>query len=132
MEALMSNENLPTAEEAKESVQFMAEQVYSPSFFQKLASHGIQPANQAEAKQLLELGSILETAEAEGHYKSAAAQAEEAVNPFLGHVLGRLQGALQPQAAQEEHLKQAALKMVAQDPVSKFAAMTYAHIMAGG
>jgi hypothetical protein len=122
-------------EQAQQAFQFMAEQVYAPAFFDKLASYGVQPRTARESQQLLELGAILEQAEAEGHYKSAAVREAEAANPFLDHVLGRLKGALSSSAApavSEGHLKAGALKLVQSDPVSRQAALIYGHIMSGG
>ena len=125
MESFTHMNDLPTQKQAQEAVQFMAEQVYGPAFFEKLAAHGVRPNNTAEARQLLTLGATLEQAEASGLYKTAA----EAENPFLAHVTDRLSGALsQHQAAPNQQ----AQSLVHQDPLMKAAALIYAHVAAGG
>ena len=124
----MSEVNLPSKGQAQQALQYMAEQVYGPAFFEKLAGYGVQPRNQAEAKQLLELGATLENAEQQGLYKSA----QDEGNPFLSYVNDRLTGALRPVKQASANVAQGALNLVQQDATTKAAALTYAHVLAGG
>ena len=127
--------NLPTKAQADEAAIFMASEVHTPAFFQKLAAYGIQPRTEAEARQLLQMGAVLFQAESEGRYKSASAQVQEQENPFLSHVLGRLAPAQAqaPSPAQVDmNIKQAALEVAQTDPIAKAAALVYNYAMSGG
>lgn len=121
---------LPTEEQAKEACAFMAAEVYAPAFFEKLATHGIAPRNRAEAEQLLQLAALLDRAESQGQYKSAADVAQEQENPFLSSVLARFE-ATTPQD-DDDAIKEAALQAVQSDEVVKAAALVFNHVMAGG
>ena len=123
--------NAPTQTEAQQALQFMAEQVYGPAIFEKLAANGIRPRDVTEARQLLQLASTLEQAEAAGIYKSAATS-EPSENQFLNHVNSRLQSALAPYANGCDTVQDGALTLVRNDPLSKTAALLYAHVLKGG
>jgi hypothetical protein len=126
----------PTETQANEACAFMAAEVHAPAFFEKLASvYGIRPRTQAEAAQLLQLGAVTYAAAQNGQYKSAAMQAQqqkEEGNPFLTNLLNQMTPAAQPQVDLETHVKQAALKAVKQDELTKTAALVYLHLLSGG
>jgi hypothetical protein len=88
---------------------YLAVQVYSPQFFGKLASCGVEPANEAEAQQLLELAGVLKT---RGYRPHKVAQAASG-NPFLAHCLAKeaRQRPVDPAA-----IKQACLQAIQNDP----------------
>ncbi len=97
----------------QESAQYMAENVYGPTFFAKLASYGIQPGNETEAERLLEIGAMLEHVDNEDMQKTAAADPGTA---FLDFAATNLQQAVvggKPQL----------------DPQAKLAALAYASSM---
>jgi len=123
---------LPTEEQAKEACAFMAVEVHAPAFFEKLAAHGIQPRNQAEADQLLQLGAVLHQGETDGQYKSAAVVAQEQENPFLSAVLGRFAPQGPTQRDVDDHIKTASQQAVEQDGLVKAAALVFNHVMSGG
>jgi hypothetical protein len=123
------NLELPTQKQAEEAAQFFAVNVCAPAFFEKLASHGFQPSNLTEARQLLTLGATLEQAEAEGLYK--AGSADDSENEFLSHVSRRLNSALSDRTAPADLQKQAQ-ELVQVDPLCKSAALIYAHLLDGG
>ena len=131
----MSNQ-LPTNEQAQESAVFMAQEIHAPAFFEKLSAYGLQPNTEAEAAQLLQLGAVLQTAEQEGTYKTAAAIANETGNPFLDYALQNAPGGSvqkQASASSSDEQQAAAAAAVAQtNPIAKQAALTYAHMLAGG
>ena len=125
--------NLPTVAEATQSVQYIAEKYYGPAFFDALNSYGIAPQSAAQQQQLLKLASDLEVLESQGIYKSAAVQANETENPFLSYVIDRLEGAVKPtQAQSNDTLEKLAYEQAMRDPMAKYAALTYAHVMQGG
>jgi hypothetical protein len=132
----MSDTRLPTPDEANAAFHYIAEQIYGPVFFDKLAEFGICGQNDAQCEQLLRLGATLTAAEQQGLYKSAQTQANETNSPFLSHVLGRLEGALAPHMAapapQEGQIKQGALQLVLKDELTKQAALVYDYILRGG
>ena len=132
----MSNQ-LPSNEQAQESAVFMAQEIHAPAFFEKLSAYGLQPNTEAEAAQMLQLGAVLQTAEQEGNYKTAADIANETGNPFLDYALHNATGgSVQKQAASgssnDEQLAAAAAAVAQTNPVAKQAALTYAHMLAGG
>lgn len=133
----MSNQ-LPTNEQAQEAAVFMAQEIHAPAFFEKLSAYGLQPNTEAEAAQLLQLGATLQTAEHEGNYKTAAATANETGNPFLDYALQSAPGnnTQQKQAADtvahDEQLAATAAAVAQSNPIAKQAALTYAHLVAGG
>jgi hypothetical protein len=124
---------MPTVSQANEAAAWMASEVHTPAFFDKLASYGIRPRTQAEADQLMQLGAVLQQAEFDGRYKSASVAAQEQANPFLSHVLGRLASTTQPTSVQvDASIKQAALKVASLDPIAKTAALVYNYALNGG
>ena len=128
--------SLPTVQMAAESEQWLSEQVHAPAFFEKLAAAGIEPRSQAEARQLLTMGSQLYQLEQDGQYKTAAAEADETPNPFLAHCLDRLGVDSQQHAGatrhQEAYVKQAALETVRHNPIALHAGLVYDHVVRGG
>jgi hypothetical protein len=116
---------LPTQEQAKQAYSYMVDQIHVPAFFEKLAANGLEPRNQVEAQQLLQLGAVLAHAEANGQVK----QAQDG-NPFLSHVLGELVQPNQPDV--DALVKQSADALVANSDLAKTAALVYAHMATGG
>jgi len=133
----MSNQ-LPTNEQAQEAAVFMAQEIHAPAFFEKLSAYGLQPNTEAEAAQLLQLGATLQTAEHEGNYKTAAETANETGNPFLDYALQSATGNNTPQkqaadtSDQDAQLAATAAAVAQTNPIAKQAALTYAHMVAGG
>jgi hypothetical protein len=123
---------LPTAEQAEQACNFMAQEVHAPAFFEKLAAHDIYPRTQAEAAQLLEMGVELHQAELEGRYKTAAVAEQEQANPFLAHAMGQLQPQMPAHVQSDDMLKAAAAQIAEQDPVVKTAAELYGYLLGGG
>jgi len=120
----MSNP-LPTQEQAQQAHSYMVDQIHVPAFFEKLAANGLEPRNEAEAQQLLQLGAILGHAEAEGRVK----QAQDG-NPFLTHVLGEFD---QPGSVDVNALvKKSADELIGSSELAKTAALVYAHVATGG
>jgi len=118
---------LPTKEQANQAQAFMVNQIDIPAFFEKLAANGLEPQNDAEARQLLELGAVLAQAEANGQVKRASDEG----NPFLSHVLTELRQQT-PAAAVDDIVKQGADRLVAESELAKTAALIYAHAQSGG
>lgn len=117
---------LPTKEQAEQAQAFMIEQIHVPAFLEKLASHGIQPRNQAEVGQLVQLGAVLAHAESQGRIKSA----QDTANPFLDHVMSRL--VPQQPVNVDQLIKNSADSLVSQHDILKNAALIYGHAVAGG
>ena len=128
----MTAQNLPTVGQAQQAMQKMAQEHYAYELVGHLKqAYNIVPRNQAEVRQYMELGATLEKAEADGLYKSAAA-AQEDGNPFLGHVIGRLHGALNTPESPDVQMRKFAIDLVQRDPATLEAALIYAHVMGGG
>lgn len=118
------------AEETKklspsESYDLLVAQVHAPVFFQKLASvWGFQPANDQEAKELLQLAGSLRNAHEQELQKkaseqtSAFAQARQDINKTISNL------GFQPLADNDTSIKQAASAAV-QNPLIKEAALTF-------
>ena len=129
----MSTDIKPTVDQANEACNYMVSEVLAPAFFEKLSAYSIQPRNQAEATQLLELGANLYQQAQSGQLKTAAVRAQEQANPFLQHVLSRVAPAQAPTQAQiDAHIKTAAVQIAKKDPLAKTAALVYNYIMNGG
>jgi hypothetical protein len=107
------------AELAVKAAQEVATAVYAPAFFDKLAGHGVHPANETERAQLLELAALLR----ENDWSPPTKTASTKGNAFLGHCLNELQTAARSQPAT---LKTAALHGVRQNPALKAAALELA------
>jgi hypothetical protein len=122
---------LPTEEQAKESYAYMAQEIYAPAFFEKLAAQDIRPQNEKEAQQLLQLGDELAAAEAQGLHK-ASADAGDGDNPFLTHALNRVRGVSAAAVAPEDRIKHAGAQLAHQDTIAKNAALIYGHMLQGG
>lgn len=118
---------IPTQEQAAQAQSFMIDQIHVPAFLEKLAANGIQPRNNGEVKQLLQLGAVLAQAEANGQIKSA----EERGNPFLSHCLTRL-APKAPKVDMDTAIKMSADQLVANSQLAKTAALIYGHVAAGG
>lgn len=116
---------LPTQEQASQAYSYMIDQIHVPAFFEKLAANGIEPRNQSEAKQLLQLGAVLANAESDGRVKQASQE-----NQFLSHCLDKLNGNQQPDV--DSIVKQSADKLVSDNELAKTAALVYAHAASGG
>lgn len=116
---------LPTKEQAQQAHAFMVEQIHAPAFFEKLAANGLEPRNETEAQQLLQLGAVLAQKEAEVSEK----QAQDG-NPFLASALDALQPAQQRDVSVQ--VKQSADQLVTDSELAKTAALVYAHAISGG
>jgi len=115
---------LPTKEQAAQAQAFMVDQIHVPAFFEKLAANGLEPRTQVEQQQLLQLGAILAHAEVEGPVKRAA----DAGNPFLKHVLAKLE----PSPDMDALIKRSADEVIGSSALATTAALVYAHAMSGG
>jgi len=122
----MSNQ-LPTQDQAIQAQSYMIDQIHVPAFLEKLAGYGIQPRNQAEVKQLIQLGAVLAEAEDSGRIKSAA----DSENPFLAYLL---QGAMPKQASVDLNTSIAynASQLIRGNELAKTAALIYGHVVGGG
>jgi len=119
--------NLPTVEQASQAQAYMLEQIHVPAFFEKLAANGIEPRNEAEAQQLLQLGAVLGEAKAQGQVKSAG----EAENPLLTSLLSE-HAPQQPARDVDAFVKENADKLVANSELARNAALVYGHAAMGG
>lgn len=117
---------LPTKVQAEQAQSFMVDQIHVPAFFEKLATNGLRPRNEAEAQQLLQLGAVLAHAKANGQIKSA----QDEGNPFLAHVLGRCKSQQEPDL--DATIKQSADQFISENELAKTAALVYAHTASGG
>jgi len=117
--------NLPTQDQALQAQSYMLDRIHVPAFFEKLAAHGVEPRNDAEAKQLLQLGAVLAEAAQQGQVKQASAE-----NPFLTDMLQRFA----PQSAPnvDDYVKQSADQLVGESELARNAALIYAHTVSGG
>ena len=111
----MSTTTAP-ADELQKHATVLSQTVYGPEFFNKLASHGVQPNNNAEAGQLLELAILLEETNWQPTKVAAVA------NPFLSAIIGDLQ---QQQAVKmsPQIIKQASANAVSQNADLRAAAL---------
>jgi len=119
--------NLPTVEQAGQAQAYMLEQIHIPAFFEKLAANGIEPRNEAEAQQLLQLGAVLGEAREQGQIKSAS----EAENPLLSSLLNDF-APQDPAPGVDEFVKENADKLVANSELARNAALIYGHAAMGG
>jgi len=116
----MSETNTSALPDPNEAYDHLFREVRANVFFNKLASYGRQPANEADAASLLETAAKLRTisesqpvkqAEASGKY----AQASSALDRLMG--ANGLDGQYKQAAAQEEELSfQNYARQLAQDP----------------
>lgn len=107
----------------EKSAQYLNEQYFVPAFFEKLASLGIEPETEAEAVQLLQLGTILQQSVA-----SHSGATQSLSNPLL-------EGALQKAASEagyeayddnfDEELLNQSYGLVQADENTKAAALNY-------
>lgn len=125
--------NLPTKQAAAESEQLMATEFFVPALLEKLAVYDIQPKNEAEVGQLVQLGAMLQQAEEQGTFKAAADQTGQKENSFLAHAITKLAGTSHPDPATlDEQLFNGAVDLVKANPLAKNAALVYAHAVNGG
>lgn len=123
------SDQLPTKEQATQAYSYMLDEIHAPAFFEKLAANGLEPRNEAEAKQLLQLGAILgqqETTTAEKTAKDG--------NPFLSHVLDKLDpaGNHSGPVQYDARIKQGSDELIRTSDTAKTAALIYAHAANGG
>lgn len=122
----MANTPLPSREQAQQAYSYMVDQVHVPAFFEKLSANGIEPRNEAEAQQLMQLGAVLADAEANGRIKRAADRS----NPFLDQVLQRVSPQQRPDV--NAVVRQNADYLIHNNELAKTAALVYAHAASGG
>lgn len=99
---------------ADDAYQLIYENVHAPSFFQKLAEHGIVPQTQAESKDLLELGGVLL-----GKYAQQQDHPGQSKYAFLVKEVQKI-----PSTQDEDALLKAAGAELAADPTWSRAALT--------
>ena len=127
----MSTATKPTKSEAALAFQFMADEVHTPAFFEKLASYGVHPTSEADARQLITLGEQLYALAEQGQLKSASANDQG--NPFLQNMINKLASATAPSAEQvDAQMKQAAYDIARTDVTAKTAALLYNYVLQGG
>ena len=114
-----SNTAQPTLPEPQAAINTLFSNVSAEVFFGKLASAGIQPQNQKEASDLLDLAGRLRLVEQDPRAKQASASPYAQMVTELDSVLARngLDGNIKQAAVQEHEIavKQAAARL-AQDP----------------
>ena len=115
---------LPSKEAAEQAEQYLANEIFVPSFFEKLAQHGIQPTTRAEVSQLLEMGVLLQQAEEQGTFKAAST---EQGNAFLTAAIEKLSSQQEPASTDE-----IAAAVVQGNEMAKSAALLFNHIQSGG
>jgi len=124
----MSGTQIPTKAQAEQAYAYMLDEIHVPAFFEKLASNGIEARNEAESKQLLQLGAVLAQRETAGAEKTA-----KDGNPFLAHVLNRLEPTGPAQVANvSASVKRGSDELVRTNELTKNAALIYAHAVSGG
>lgn len=125
--------NLPTKQAAAESEQLMATEFFVPALVEKLAAYGIQPRNEQELGQLIQLGAMLQQAEEQGTFKQASNNDGQEGNPFLAHAIEKLSSVNKPDAATlDKQLLKNATELAKSNPLVKNAALVYAHATMGG
>jgi len=123
--------NLPTTQQADEANAFMVNEVYVPAFLEKLAQHNLSPNNDAEVRQMLQLGHMLSEAEANGQHKAASTAPEG--NPYLASAIDKLQyDTPVTKEANAAYVQQQAVELVKSSEVALNAATIYAHTLGGG
>lgn len=90
--------------------QLVHEQIYVPTFFQKMAEHGVQPRTAAEAGQLLRIGHQLLVKHSQEQHKQAAATGSflDQLEQELAGETGQGSTGYQPAAATHPLIKQSA------------------------
>lgn len=109
---------------ADSAVEFIAERVYGPAYFEKLASYGIVPKTDDDARYLLALGH--ELAEKAETQKAAAAKTPAGPNAFLKAAYDSLRGTEAVAQDHDARLLLAAIKTAAAKPELQNAALLFA------
>ena len=123
------SENL-TSEQA-EQLRLIGDNVIQPAFFEKFATWGLEPRNDAEAEKILQLGFTLLQQERTGQLKTADDPQAGDAGGFLDAVLAKV--AAESQASPEAistMIDQGARQLVSQNPQLKQAALLMADVMA--
>jgi type IV secretory pathway VirJ component len=120
---------LPTQEQGAQATAYLLHEIDTPVFLEKLAEFGIQPQNQTEAEQLVQLGLMVEAAEQQGTFKMAEAEPES--NNFLDHAIGNLQKYAQANTTPPQ-VEDQALQFVNGNETAKTAALLFNYMSQGG
>lgn len=106
----------PTEQDVQAALEKISEEIFVPTFFEKLAELGIRPNSDAEVQQLLQLSVMLDQA---GYQLPAEKTAGE--NPFLSSIINKVASVVQ-QRQQPELLKAAAAQVAETQPELRKAA----------
>jgi hypothetical protein len=117
---------LPTKEAAAQAETFLADEVFVPALFEKLAEYDITPSTEEEASQLIQLGAMLQQAEGQGTFKAAQAPANS--NAFLTQAIDKLAYYTQEPATPAN----VGLAVAQANPLAKSAATIYQYLQSGG